>query len=82
MYPSHVIDYFRAHVDATYLGILQQNKATIIINMIFHNPHTYKFDMSDFYTWALFLIATNLETTYCRRSSYMDGNFCGKRPRL
>ncbi|KAG9571337.1 hypothetical protein KCU79_g240, partial [Aureobasidium melanogenum] len=73
MDPSHIIDYFQAHVDATYLGILQQNKATIIINMMFHNPHTYKFDMSDFYTWALFLIATNLETTYCAdRATWME----------
>ena len=59
---NHIIDCFRRYVDTKYLAILQLNEATIHVNMFVHG--SCKFEISEFYTWALFLIGIKLEMAY------------------
>lgn len=60
----HIIDYFHRHVDSKYLAILQQNKATICIDLIIRDDSSAAWELSIFYQWALFLLRTKLEVIY------------------
>ena len=59
---NHIIEYFHRYVDTQYLAILQLNEATIHVNMAIRN--SFRIDMVEFYTWALFLIGIKLEVAY------------------
>ena len=55
---------FHREVDAKYLALLQQNKAIIHVNIVLSRDRRSKFDIEEWYIWALFLISTKLEATY------------------
>lgn len=60
---TSIMEFFHRNVDGRFLAILQQNKATILVNIVINN-NNYQRDIADFYPWALFLINVRLEADY------------------